>query len=308
MMGRWTSRRRAIRRLHERIDEMRVTFHTLGLVAIAACAPAAEHTATADDPAAVTIPLRPYVGRLVTVAAVVGGDSLDLLLDTGGGETLITPQVAAALGCSPRGRSIGFRMSGERVEFAHCDSVIVEIGGRSFLHREIGVWDLMSVLPDGLPPLDGVLALNTFADQPFTLDLDGAELTLETRLSLEKRVQNMLKMEARVATGISGGDLTVFVRGIVDEPGWFLFDSGNLDLVQVAPHMLREVGTVPRELGQLPLNLLGLPPTEATVRVRNIILDGALSETFLRKWTWTFDLASGDVWAASRAVKPPNPD
>jgi hypothetical protein len=48
---------------------------------------------------------------------VIGRDSVSLLLDTGGGETLIAPRVAAEIGCVPRGRSVGFRLRGERVEF-----------------------------------------------------------------------------------------------------------------------------------------------------------------------------------------------
>jgi hypothetical protein len=244
------------------------------------------------------VPLHPYAGRLVTVAAVADTDTLRLLLDTGGGETLISPEVAGALGCSPSGRTVGFRMSGERVEFAKCDNVTLQIGGHEFLHPEIGVWDIMSILPEGLPPLDGVLALNTLVNQPFTLDLAGRELIFETPETLEDRVEGMMRVEARVSTGLTGGDLTLFLRGLLDEPGWFLFDSGNLDAIQIAPHLVREKGPVPRELDREDFKLAGFPASEASIRVAEMIYDGALSESFLRKWIWTFDLNSGALWAS----------
>lgn len=254
---------------------------------------------------AVVVPLRPYVGRLVTAPVVAGRDTLHLLLDTGGGETLITPEVARSLGCVPHGRSVGFRMTGERVEFARCNDVTLEIGGRGFPHREIGVWDIMAILPEGLPPLDGVLALDTFAEQPFTLDLQGRELILEGEGTLANRIEGMTRVEARVSTGPAGGDLTLFVRGVLDEPGWFLLDSGNLDEIQIAPHMIHRTGPVPRVIEGVGFELQGLPPAEVSVQVAEIIYDGALAESFLREWIWTFDPGTGSLWAKRRASRRP---
>lgn len=285
---------RSVRRLHA------IIYAIITVGAMVGCEPTSRSETGSVSELPITVPLEQYVGRLVTVTAMVGGDTVNLLLDTGGGQTLITPQVAEQLGCTPRGRSVGFRMSGERVEFARCDSVIVEIGGQSFEHPEIGVWDLMAILPEGLPRLDGLLALNTFADTPFTLDLDGQELTLETASSLEIRVRDMSPVRARVATGPSGGDVTVFVHGVIDAPGWFLLDTGNLDVVQVAQHLVGATGPVPREADSVTLTLTGLAPSETTIRIVDIIYDGTLSEQLLREWVWTFHLGTGDVWAAPR--------
>ena len=107
-----------------------------------------------------------------------------------------------------------------------------------------------------------------------------------------------MRVEARVSTGLTGGDLTLFLRGVLDEPGWFLFDSGNLDAIQIAPHLVREKGPVRRELDRVDFRLVGLPTTEANIRVVEMIYDGVLSESFLRKWVWTVDLNSGALWAA----------
>jgi hypothetical protein len=250
----------------------------------------------ADAGEEVRIRLEPYLGRLVTVPARLGQEPLRLLLDTGGGQTLITPEVARRLGRTPRGRSVGLRMTGERVEFRRCDAGPLEIGGRRLPGSEVAVWDVMAVLPKEVPPLDGVLALDQLAGQPFTLDLSGRTLTLESTASLERRVAGMKRLVARVATGLSGADLTVFVHGVLGQDGWFLFDSANLDLTLVAPHMLPSVGSAPPSSGLLALD--GLPPLEVPTRVREIVHDGVLAESFLSGWVWTFRLATGDLWAA----------
>lgn len=264
-------------------------------------------TALAAGPSAeeaVSVRLRPYVGRLLSVPIVMERRTLTFLLDTGGGQTLITPAVAATLGCNPHGRAVGFRMNGDRVDFKYCDSATLEIGGRAIVRSPIAVWDVMSVLPKDLPPLDGVLALDALADRAFSLDLANATLTLESPASLERRLPGTRKLTARVATGPSGAERTLLLRGALDEPGWFLFDSGNLDLVQAAPHMLRAPGPLPREVDAALLRIDGLPPMSSPLRVRDIIHDGALSESLLRAWVWTFRLATADVWAAPASGSP----
>lgn len=244
------------------------------------------------------VPLQPYLGRLLTVSALLGREKVTLLFDTGGGQTLITPRVASRIGCTPRGRSVGLRMSGERVEFQQCEAPALLIGGRRLAGSQIAVWDVMAVLPKEVPQLDGVLALDSLVDQPFTLDLSARTLTLESERSLERQVATMSRLRARVATGLSGADLTVFVRGALDRPGWFLFDSANLDVVLAARHMLEHGPTPASPSSVAPLSLDGLPTREVPVSVRDIVHDGALSEEYLRQWTWTFRLASGELWAA----------
>jgi hypothetical protein len=188
-------------------------------------------------------------------------------------------------------------MTGERVVFEQCDTSALEIGGRSLPKSGIAVWDVTAVLPKDLPPLDGVLALDTFAGQPFTLQLAAKTLTLESARSLERRVATMTRVLARTATGLAGADLTVFVRGALEKPGWFLFDSGNLDLTLAAPHMVQGSVAVPSQF-ESALSLDGLPTRNVPVSVREIIYDGVLAEDFLRQWIWTFRLASGELWVA----------
>jgi len=267
---------------------------TLTAALLVACNADADRAQAAAGP--IDVPLAPYIGRLVTINAVIGQDTARLIFDTGGGQTVISPRIAQGIGCTPSGRSVGFRMTGEKVESPVCSDLTLSIEGVAFTDPSVGVWDVQKLLPEGVPPVDGVLALKTLATQPFTLRLAEGRLTLETDASFERQVAGMHQLRTRIATGPSGAELTVFVRGATSDTGWFLIDSGNLDVVQVAAHM---AGAHPSEGGtwEAPLTLDGVPTVQATFRTGDIIYDGVLSEGFLRQWTLAFDLSDSAVWA-----------
>lgn len=247
----------------------------------------------------IEISLNPYVGRLLTVNALVGDDTLKLLFDTGGGETYIGPDVAHRLGCIPSGRSVGFRMSGEMVESQYCHDISLSIGGVSFHHESIGVWDINSVLPEELPRLDGILSLKTFLNQPFTIDLSSKCLILESKKSLEDRTNTMTRLESRIATGPDGSELTIFLQGKIEDNGWFLLDSGNLDVVLVSQNLVNKKlvdSTESSNIWESELKLRNLSSVSTRFRTKEIIYDGALSEEFMRKWIFTFDISINAVW------------
>ena len=246
----------------------------------------------------IDIHLTRYIGRLVTVDALVGTDTARLILDTGGGETIVSRAMAAKLGCRPSGRSVGFRMNGDRVELGLCPAATLIIGGVPFVHDQIGIWDVQQLLPAGAPPVDGVLSLKTFANQPFTLRLAEQRLTLETSQSFREEIAAMTRLRSRLATGPDGDELTLFVRGALMDTAWFLIDNGNLDVVQAAPHLRGGTDTAAAGTWTATLTLEGLPGVRTTFRTRDIIYDGVLSEEFLRLWIVAFNLSANEVWAA----------
>lgn len=250
----------------------------------------------------VVVPLKPYVSRLFTIDAVVNSDTLRLLFDTGGGQTVIGPNIAKNLGCEPHGRTVGFRMTGEQVISQICPDITLNIGGIDFHHKAIGVWDVRAVLPENLPAIDGILSLKTFSNQPFTLDISNKRLILETKQSLTARVKSMSRLKSRIATGPNGSELDVFLHGVIQKAGWFLLDCGNLDASFVAPHMdVDNEGRqkAPAEKWQARFTLDGYGDVVTDFRTKEIIYDGALSEAFMSKFIFTFDLASNSIWAKS---------
>lgn len=99
-----------------------------------------------------TIPLSTYAGLLRSITVSVANSAHPFIFDTGGGETMITPDLASAIDCTPYGRAVGLRASGEQVAFQYCDRVLLRLGDIAVAHDRVGVFDLKAILPAGAPP------------------------------------------------------------------------------------------------------------------------------------------------------------
>lgn len=254
----------------------------------------------------VEVELEPYFRELRTVEIVSGRDTLRFLLDTGGGHTLVTPEVARILGCRPFGRSIGHRMSGERVEFQWCKDLPLEVGGVSLSPSNTAVFDLAVVLPPELPTLHGLLSLKSFSRNAVSVDLAGGRLVLESDSSAKAHRARMAPLLARTATGEDGTSVTVFLAAHA-EPGpiWLLLDSGNLVGTILSPHARRLLSPSPAEEDAeaseaiVPLHLVGLEPESEPVVIRDIIYDGALGASFFMEHVVMFDFRGTGVWVGA---------
>lgn len=263
------------------------------LIASAACTESRTKRGEAPEGKTLSTPARvrlhPYFRDLRTVRAIVGDDTLLLLLDTGGGETLITPEVATSLGCRPHGRSVGHRMSGEPVLFSYCDSVRMSIDGASLRLAPIGVFDLNALLPPELPRLDGVLALDAFRGTVLTVDWAGDSVVAHGPSAADAAVA-ATGIPVRFATGSDGASLTALVevqgrRG----PLWLLLDSGNLRGTLLDEHVLRD-SLLDVVDGRADLRIVGRSSWPTTITSAPLILDGALGTDFLRRGPVTVDL------------------
>lgn len=243
--------------------------------------------------------LMPYAGKLRQVSVRIAGEERAFLFDTGGGYTLISPAVAAAIGCTPRGRILGYRMNGERFETPLCSDVAYAIGSFMADGETVGVFDLTALLPKELPPLHGLISLKTFAGRTVALDLKANTLVVGGAVSTQAEHFTL----CRVATGTDGADLTLFLGLKRDGvPYWFELDSGNLDDVRIAPHAAAAFGLDPtnKESAQ-PLSLAIAGASHAlTGRVVDIIYDGALNAAFLEQGALSADLVKARCsWRAS---------
>lgn len=263
-----------------------------------------------------SVPLRPYLGTaLRTVDVVSGRDTLRLLLDTGGGLTVLTPAAAARVGCVPFGRIRGHRMSGEVVDFGRCPPASLTLGGHGLPHAQVGVFDLMALLPQGAPPLDGVLALSSLRPRVVTLRFDVDSLVIESVRSARAARRGMHELTMRMATGNDGSTLDVFLRAeIGGQDAWLLLDSGNIAGTLVAPHVARLTGVPGADsVGRRVSAELRFAPGVVfrdTVEVRDLIYDGALGMRFMAGRPLMIDLAAGRFWtrdalpAASARLRP----
>ena len=233
-----------------------------------------------------TFPIDRYQDALPSITVLVNGAARTFLLDTGAGITCITPEVAEDVGATPFGRLVGLRMSGASVELRRCDGVSLRVGEHTLAPPTVGVIDLAALLPEGWPPVDGVLGLDAFVEQPLTIDLPARVLTLESLESLVARQGSGIDVRIRVARPVQGFAREVFVAA--DFGGrtlWLELDSGNTGPVLLGAHVgLEEDSEITLDLGRTAW-------TGACSR-QALILDGNLGQSFFAGGAITLDLAS----------------
>ena len=237
------------------------------------------------EPGPHRVPLEPYLGTLRTVEVEVGGARHAFLFDTAGGATLLTPRLAAEVGCKPFGRVTGFRHSGERLDLPRCGAATFDLGGYE-ARVESAVFDLMALLPEGVPELGGIIAIQTFEGRPWTLDLSRNELFIENEASLALRTVAMKEIGVRSSRQGGGGSIDLFMR-VDATPGalWLEVDSGNAGPVILSPHALPALGIdatpKPDETIDVVLPIAGFGAVNVKAVVKDTIYDGLLNAAFL---------------------------
>jgi len=249
----------------------------------------------------IEVPLTAYIANLRTLAVTIGNETVPFLLDTGGGFTVLTPEVARAAGCVAFGRVTGFRSSGERLDMRRCGPVSLRLGPLT-VRTEVAILDLMALLK-GAPIIGGIISLHTLQDGAFTLDLAANRLVVESRRSLTQRITKMRPVSLRTSRQAGGAALDVFLA--IDTPNgaiWLELDSGNAGPVLLSPHALTQLGLTlsgdqPRPAS---LDVRGLGPTPLDVAMKDLIYDGLLNAAFLESVVLTVDLPSARAWATRR--------
>lgn len=247
------------------------------------------------------IPLEPYLGNQSAVRLSVEGHAGLFLFDTGEGVSTVTPAFARSLGRAPWGRITGFRMSGERLDFPRCDNLHFEVGDARFEAPIVGVFDIMSLLPAGVPALQGALGLDIFAGMVITIEPRARRIVVETPQSLAARLATAREVPGRLVRDAEGVALAVDV-GVQTPKGiaWMELDNGNGGALVVANHIAPLLGLAPDQKTPQPatFTLVGDIAVSGPTRTRDLIMDGNISNAFLRDWNLTLDLAKGRVWLA----------
>lgn len=267
-------------------------------LALAACAAPPRPA----EPGPYRVPLEPFLGTLRSVEVEVGGAQHAFLFDTAGGATLLTPRLAAEVGCKPFGRVTGFRHSGERLDLPRCGATTFDLGGYE-ARVESAVFDLMALLPDGVPELGGIIAIQTFEGRPWTLDLSRNEFIIENDASLAVRTVAMKEIGVRSSRQGGGGSIDLFMR-VDATPGalWLEVDSGNAGPVILSPHALPALGIDttpgPDETIDVVLPIAGYGPVKVNAVVKDTIYDGLLNAAFLDQHVLTVSADLQRGWLA----------
>ena len=252
-----------------------------GATSVPAHAPPAE---------SIAIELTPYFRDLRLTEVMVGDKRLEFLVDTAGGRTLISEELATAIGCTPSGRDVAYRMTGEPVIFQNCDSLVASASGFNVTLRPVAVFDVNALLPPELPKLDGVLALDAFRGQVVSIDWGNDRLIVHSAHDAE-RALSATGLPTRIATGENGSNVTALVPvpGL-SRPLWFLLDSGDIRGTLVGRHV-REQGLLSSGAdGAVRIAIGARPAVSLTPIVDDINLDGVLGTEYLKLQIITLDL------------------
>jgi hypothetical protein len=254
-----------------------------------------------------TIHLKPYISNLKSVEVFINNEKYDFLFDSGGGETFISPGVVKLLDKEIYGAATGLRMDGEMIKYQKAESVSLKMGNTEIFHQTIGVWDIMDILPEELPRIDGVISLKSFKNEILTIDLANNILVIENKASAKKQIKTKSLLPGRFANGPDGSELNIFI-GLPKYGNlyWFLFDTGNMSPVILSPEsaalwgLQSNTGNPDKPLSKLEF-VLGKNKIETNAYSKKIIYDGALNFETISKYVFTIDFRKEEVWVGERA-------
>lgn len=251
--------------------------------------------------------------------AAVAGTSTHLILDTGGGITVLSKRLCDQVGCVPDGTYTGKRMSGQAITVPMVRVPSITMAGHRVENARVGVLDMASLLHPELG-VEGFAGLDLFRDRPFTLEYGHTRLVLEDDASLAARKKRGSVSKVRVED--DGPSTVVYLPLEISSGSPALemeVDSGSRDLI-LDERFMKPLGIDPSApevkkveghdetdhaytryftLLPRPLHLRGLPevgvPAQKTVMFQRIIHDGLVGHDFLSTHTVTFDVPHGEM-------------
>ncbi|WP_457649751.1 hypothetical protein [Profundibacter sp.] len=239
-------------------------------------------------------------GDMKRVQVEIAGQKAWMLLDTGGGWSVIGPELADRTGCRPFGRVTGFRMSGEQISTPQCGNMPFTLGHMQTTGY-VAAFDISALLPQGWPEIDGLLALPSLAGvDRLTLDWSANRIILETEASLATRTSGLQSGRIALQREGAGRGLTIFVEvSAKPEPLWLLLDSGNVSGNILAPHALEQLGN-PAQTTGVDLTIAGQKIPALPVHTEDIIYDGNLGTDFLNRYVVSLDLTTRKIWLMAK--------
>ncbi len=251
------------------------------------------------------IPLDLYLEQLLSFSADVNGRAERFLFDTGGGETVISPEFAKRLGCQPWGRLTGFQMRGERLDLSRCENVKISMSGVNLTAPTVGVFDITKGAPKDAPALAGSAALDMFARKVVTLDVAHQSLVIETPASLKVRIKGATELPMRFDRDVGGLAMTPTVA--LETPQgrvWLEIDCGSDGDVIVNKPLATALGLDPEKKGRqaLSMKFAGGLVVETAAHVEDLIIDGNIGIRVLKRWVITMDTVHQRLWVAPATI------
>jgi len=201
----------------------------------------ASSIAVAQKPISIPFTITDTSSLMIPVSTPAGDSSF--ILDTGAGITVLSQSLVDKLGGKLAGRFTGFRLTGERLDMQLFTIPELRVG--SFVRKQIVVagWD-------GLDKFHttGMIALDFFRNEPFTLDFEHNQLILETTASIAQRHREGIAVPVKLDDQ-RGVTLDLFAPFLIGtQPAECEVDTGSQGYIVALPTMKR-LGLDPLSLG-----------------------------------------------------------
>jgi len=250
------------------------------------------------------------VEHLTRIRATLGEMPVQLLVDTGIGVNVVSPEVAETLALPGTGETFaGRRMSGQLIEAPLVRLPPVCVDGRFIADQVAAVLELGS--PDGEHGFSGILGLTTFRDHPLTVDPQARTLVLGSPPGAAYQVDLDVRRDGHATDSFV--DL-VLPSGVVAHVE---LDTGSASLILDTRYLERgevaldgdvetieetdETGHPRRRLvARLAggIHLVGAPETalaSPALIAQDIIHDGLVGTDFLDRFRWTIDVGRAEL-------------
>ena len=278
------------------------------LVAAVIAMTGSTHAIARRDPAPqAVLKLEPY-RRGVAVRVNANGKPGLFVFDTAGGMTVVSPGFAKQAGCRPWGQEVGYSMTGTRFATPRCDGFAFSVDGRKLVAPVAGVMEVAPLLAKDAEPIEGLLALDVFANETITIDPAGGRLIVESPESAAARIAGARELPLAIARENGGIALATYVmvptaRG----PLRFEIDSGNGGTLLVSKAYAEALGLDggAEKPVQGAFKVADGIEARGLILVKDLNINGNLGMPFLKDWVITLDLRRSRMWIRRSKIAPP---
>lgn len=255
------------------------------------------------------IPLHPYARDLCYVKGVVNGQACKLLFTTGGGETILSPQLLGLDSAAQPVDSVkGISIRNQKLSYGLQQQVQMVLGEVMLPRQDVLVKDIMKTLPEGSEKVDGIISTKAFSGHIFTVDLRANTIIIEPQENIRKIRASAPSSDVKYLRGYNGKGLSV-LASMVTPFGEFWFELDNGRKHNILNNVISEKIAASQQakferydmkeytVATLPIENLCSTFTEIKVKVeRATTADGVLGSSFFQQWLITFDLAQDKLY------------
>lgn len=262
------------------------------------------------------IPFRYAAAHIITVPVKVCGEDCTFVLDTGCGVNIVSDKLLQKFSCKVIGKHAGKRMSGQELVMDIYRLPSLQVGSCEQKDVPVASWNIEQLIGNApeLKDVQGFVSLDFFKNTPFTMDYQKQSMFIESPVTARQREENAVSVPVRImqrggvetsiSMPISFTDGTKARAEVDTGSGNLILDIKYMKLFGIDPSS-KDVKTVNgtdetkhafvRYFTKLPVSVYPadedqLYQLQPDVHFQKIIYDGLVGDSFLKRFTVTYDL------------------